>query len=221
MKKEIEITVPKDFSAVTLKQYLKIQDDLKNYEDDKEAQDAFLLFNLCGLTPDITSKLDIETLGSIKNDLYGLLNNQDYELQKKVKIEDIEYGFEPNLSEMAYGAYLDLSKFETISIDKNWSTIMAILYRPVTTKRGALYEIEGYKGVEPWDEDRWLDVTMDIHFGAFFFFNRTYKDLLNGILNYSKEQLSKEETPHPYIKRILEQSGEVIKALQSSQGKIF
>jgi hypothetical protein len=221
MKKEIEITVPKDFSAVTLKQYLKIQDDLKNYEDDKEAQDAFLLFNLCKLTPELTNKLDKNTLDSIKNDLNTLLNNQEYPLQKIVKIDEKEYGFEPNLSNLAYGAYLDISKFETLSIDKNWSTIMAILYREVTNKKGALYEIAGYKGVEPWDEDRWMDVTMDIHFGCFFFFKTIYLDLLNDILNSSKEQVLKGETQHPYIQRIFQESGKVINQWQSLHKKTY
>ena len=34
---------------------------------------------------------------------------------------------------------------------------------------GILYEIEKYKGADPWEEDKWLDVTMDFHFGCFFF----------------------------------------------------
>lgn len=221
MKKEISITVPNDFSAVTLKQYLRIQNDLDNYSDDKEAQDAFLLWNLCKLTPDITNKLDVNTLESIKNDLYKLLNNQEYDLQKIITIGDTKYGFEPNLSNLAYGAYLDISKFETLSIDKNWSYVMSVLYRKVTQTRGALYDIEPYKGVEEDDEDKWLDVTMDIHFGCFFFFNRILKDLLNGILNYSRDQVLTQETHHPYIKQIFQQSGEVINRLQSLQETTF
>ena len=57
MKKEVKLVVPNDYSAVTLKKYLRIQEDLKNYEDDKEAQTAFLLFHLCGLTPSILTIL--------------------------------------------------------------------------------------------------------------------------------------------------------------------
>ena len=58
MKKEITLTIPNDYSAISLKKYLRLQEDLKNYEDDSDAQTAFLLFHLCGLTPEVTSKLD-------------------------------------------------------------------------------------------------------------------------------------------------------------------
>ena len=84
MKKEIKIEVPKNYSAVSFKKYLNIQKDLADYKDDEQAQDAFLLYNLCGITPEIARKLDNKTVNKVKTDLYELLNNQDYELQKKI-----------------------------------------------------------------------------------------------------------------------------------------
>jgi len=220
MKKEIKIVVPTDYSAVPLKKYLQIQDDLERYKDDKEAQDAFLLFNLIGLTPDVINKLDSETIGKIKGDLHKFLNRTDFDLEKFVTIDGKEYGFEPNLSKMAYGAYLDLSSFETLSIDKNWKKIMNILYRPVTKKQGALYSIESYNSEKLGDEDKWLDVPMDVHFGCFFFFNRIYKELLKDILKSSREEALADPEVNPHIKRILQESGEVINQLLSSQEKI-
>ena len=219
MKKEVKIEVPKDYSAVSLKKYLRLQNDLKQYEGDEKAQDAFLLWDLCGLVPEVTNKLDVETLTNITNDLRGFLNKNDFELQRIVNIDGIEYGFEPNLSKLSYGAYLDISAFETLSIDKNWPTIMSILYRPVTNKRGALYDIKAYQGYTDEDTDRWLDVGMDIHFGAFFFFNRILADLSKDILNSLKEEALMEKH-HPFIRTILEKSGEAINRLSSSQTKI-
>jgi hypothetical protein len=160
-------------------------------------------------------------LGKIKSDLDTLLNRQDFPLQRRITIGEVEYGFEPNLGEMPYGAYLDLSKFETLSIDKNWSTVMSILYRPITNKAGALYEIKGYGGVKEDDEDKWLDVPMDFHFGTFFFFNRIYKDLLNAILKSLTEEVLKGETQHPHLQQILRESGEAIKVLQSLQERTY
>ena len=121
MKKDIKIEVPNDYSAVSLKKYLRLQKDLKAYEGDTKAQDAFLLWNLCGLTPEITNKLDVETLTNITNDLRGFLNKNDFELQRIVEIDGKKYGFEPNLSKLSYGAYLDISSFETLSIDEKAS----------------------------------------------------------------------------------------------------
>jgi hypothetical protein len=220
MKKNIKITVPTDYSAINLKKYLQIQDDLENYKDDRDAQDAFLLFNLCGITPEIARKLDNDTVSNIKNDLYKLLNKQDYELQKFITIDGEEYGFEPNLSEMAYGAYLDMSKYESLSIDKNWSNILSILYRKVKRKQGVLYEIEPYNSQNILDSEKWLSVNMDFHFGCFFFFNRIWKDLLNDTLKSLKEEALTNQMLEPHIKQILQESGEVINQLQSSQKKI-
>ena len=216
MKKQIEITVPNDYSAVTLKQYLKLQEDLKNYEDDVEAQDAFLIYNLTGMTPDMLVELDEKTISGIRTDLTKMLSKQDYTITRLLKIDDVEYGFEPNLSEMPYGAYLDISKFDTISIDDNWAYIMSVLYRPVKKKRGALYEIEKYNGVEPWDEEKWLNVGMDVHFGCFFFFTRLYKELVSATLNSLKNQTG----ISPNISTILERSGETIQQLSTLQEKI-
>ena len=216
MKKNIKIVVPTDYSAINLKKYLQIQSDLENYKDDVQAQDAFLLFNLCNITPEIARKLDNDTVTKIKDDLYKLLNKQDYELQKFITIDGEEYGFEPNLSEMAYGAYLDLSKYDTLDIDKNWPNILSILYRKVKRKQGVLYEIENYNSKNLIDPKKWMEVNMDFHFGSFFFFNRILKVLVNDTLKSLREEALTNPKLGPHIKQILVESGEVINQLQSS-----
>jgi hypothetical protein len=217
MKKTIEITVPNDWSAVSLKQYIRLQEDLKVYEDTPEAYEPTLMYHICGLTPEILSSLTSETLNSIREEISGFMGkSEEYPLQRIVKIGDVEYGFEPNLSEMAYGAYLDLSNHDSIQLDETWPDIMSILYRPIISKKGALYEIEKYNGVNPWDSEKWLSVGMDIHFGGFFFFFRLYEDLVNSILKSSEKEM---ET-YPNIKSILEESGKVIHQLSNSRGKI-
>ena len=215
MKKEIEIVVPKDYSAVSLKKYLKIQEDLETYKDDKEAQDAFLLYNIIGLTPEVIIKLDSDTITSIKKDLYAFLGKTDFELQKFVTIDGVKYGFEPNLSKMAYGAYLDLSSYQNIALDKNWASIMNILYRPVTKTKGALYSIEPYSNDKQDNKDKWLDVNMDIHFGCFFFFNRILKELTKDTLKSLREEALEDPAVNQHTKRILQESGALINRLLS------
>ena len=215
MKKEIEIVVPKDYSAVSLKKYLKIQEDLETYKDDKEAQDAFLLYNIIGLTPEVIIKLDSDTITSIKKDLYAFLGKTDFELQRFVTIDGVKYGFEPNLSKMAYGAYLDLSSYQNIALDKNWASIMNILYRPVTKTKGALYSIEPYSNDKQDNKDKWLDVNMDIHFGCFFFFNRILKELTKDTLKSLREEALEDPAVNLHTKRILQESGALINRLLS------
>lgn len=210
MVKEITLTVPTDWSSVTLKKYLTLQKDMKNYVDDEEAQTALMLSHLCGLDAEYINSLSIEDYNQVRTALEGFVNNTEYPLQKIIKIDGKEYGFEPNLSQMSYGAYVDISKFGQLTIDDNWPKIMSILYRPIVDKKGDMYTIETYKG--NIDEKLFLSVNMDVQFGALFFFVNLLMDLLNATL----KSLKVEGLP-PNIKSILEKSGEITKRLLNLQ----
>lgn len=217
MIQEINIEVPNDYSGITLRQYLNLQRDITNYKDDEEAMNAALFYHICGIEPGILSQLDTNTFAKIKSQLYEFLGNINFLLQRTITIEGVKYGFEPNLSKMSYGAYLDISKFENMGIDENWPKILSVLYRPIVKETGGLYTIQEYKGWKEWETDKWYGVNMDFHFGCFFFFNRLYKDLSLGILNFLKES---PEIPRN-IKSILDESGQVISQLQLLQGKTY
>lgn len=213
MKKEISLTIPSDWSSISLEKYLELQRDLKNYGDDEEATNAVLLHHLCGLDVQYVNQLPMDTYEMLKEELTKFINNTDYELQRFVTIDGVEYGFEPNLSRMSYGAYLDITKFDTITIDENWPKIMSILYRPVVNKVMGNYETKNYEGVI--DEKKFLKLGMDFHYGALFFFYNLLGDLLKGI----QKSLKGVELP-PNIKSILAVSGEVTHRLLNLQGKM-
>ena len=210
MVKEITLTIPTDWSGVSLKKYLTLQKDMKNYGDDEEAQTALMLSHLCGLDAEYIKSLSIEDYNTVRMTLEGFITNTEYPLQKIININGKEYGFEPNLSQMSYGAYVDISKFGQLTIDDNWGKIMSILYRPITDKKGDMYSIEPYKG--EIDDKIFLQVPMDVHFGTLFFFVNLLTDLLNGTLKYLKV-----EGMPPNIKSILEKSGEITKRLLNLQ----
>lgn len=203
MRKTLTLEIPTSWKDVTLKQYLALQGDLEAYRDDEEAQTALMLYHLCGLDADYLNKLSAESYNKVRSKLNEFISPETIELQQFVTVEGIEYGFEPNLSKMSYGAYADITKWDTIAIDKNWSKVMSILYRPVTKKQKERYDIETYDG--NIDETRWLDVNMEVHWGALFFFVRLQMDLLNGILKSLKE----EELPAS-MRSILARSGELM-----------
>jgi hypothetical protein len=204
MKQKLTISVPKDYSAVTLKKYLEFRDAIEGYKDEPEAVEALAFNLLCGIPVEYIYKIDSVTFGKIREDLNKFLQNSDYSLQRFVQIDGVEYGFEPNLSQMSYGAYLDCIKWDTITIDKNWSKIMSILYRPVKKKVGLLYEIEPYSGVV--DEKKFLETGMDVNFGALFFFIDLLKTLSNSILKSMKDQME----IFPQLNTILERNGNPI-----------
>ena len=210
MKKTIKITVPNDWAEVTLQKYLDLQRDLKNYADDEEATTAVLLHHLCNIEVEYVNQLPIDMYDILRSDISKFLNDTEYQLKRFITIDGIEYGFEPNLSKMSYGAYLDITKFDTLTIDENWAKIMSILYRPIDKKMGENYSIQAYEG--NLDEKKFLNVTMDVHFGALNFFFSLLGDLLKGTLN----SLKVEELP-PNIKSILEKSGEITQRLLNLQ----
>lgn len=212
MKQQLTITVPKDWSAVTLQQFLNLKKDMETYKDEPEALVACLFHHLCKFPVEYLQQLDLDTYIAIKKDIYEFFNKVELPLKRFIEIDGVEYGFEPNLSQMAYGAYLDISKYQSLEMDDKWAEIMSILYRPVVKKQGALYDIKVYDGTI--DKEKFLNVGMDAHWGAIFFFKGLLADLQNSILN----SLKKESAEIPAnIKSILLKSGNPIHPLSNWQ----
>jgi hypothetical protein len=203
MVKEIELKVPTSYADITLAKWIDLQNELENYKDDPNAVTAVMLYHLCGLDPKYLKSITVDDYALVKTELEGFLSNVDLPLQRIIKIDGVEYGFEPNLSQMAYGAYADITQYKQLTIDNNWAKIMSILYRPVTHKKGEMYSIKVYDG--EMREEMFLNVGMDVHFGALFFFVNLLMDLLNSILNSTMVK-----DIHPNIKQILERSGQLI-----------
>jgi hypothetical protein len=80
---------------------------------------------------------------------------------------------------------------------------MSILYRPIKKESMSLYEIEDYTG-ELYPEV-FEEVTMDVHFGALFFFLHLLMDLQNSTLKSLMDQV---EIPQN-IKSVLEKNGKI------------
>ena len=206
MKTEITLKVPTSYSDISLKKYLALQKEMENYKDDEEAVTAVMLYHLCELDPNHLKGLAVEDYNSIKGELSQFIGNIELDLQKWIWIDGVEYGFEPNLSNMSYGAYSDITKYNNIAIDDNWANIMSILYRPVTKKQGDMYGIQSYTG--ELNPQPFLNVGMDVHFGALFFLLGLSTDLLSDTLNSLKEM----DMP-PNMLPILQRSGHLTQLL--------
>lgn len=214
MKQTLDILVPTSWKDLTLNTYLRFQRDVKNFEDNEDALLDFMMYHFCNLDFDTIKGLSINSFNDITEKLSRFETPDTLPLQRFVTIGGVEYGFEPNLSKMAYGAYVDIAQYEELTIDKNWGKIMNILFRPITSKKGELYTIEPYTGRDDWE--KWLDVTMDIHYGALFFFINLHRDLVNATLNSLKGM----ELP-PNTKSTLLKSGRLIQQFLNSQEEIY
>ena len=141
MVKEIEIKIPTSYADISLKKWLALQKDIESYKDNDEAVGAVMMYHLCGLDANYLKSIPIDAYNTIRDELNTFIGNVELPLKRFVTIDGVEYGFEPNLSKMAYGAYADVSKFNTIAIDDNWAKIMNILFRPVKHKKGEMYSL--------------------------------------------------------------------------------
>jgi len=214
MVKELELRIPTSYDDITLKKWLVLQNELKSYEDDEEATVALLLSHLCNLPPEFLKALSFDDYNMIKIELGNFLGETELPLQRFIWIDGVEYGFEPNLSEMSYGAYSDITKFQQIQIDENWPKIMSILYRPIEKKLLDFYSIHPYDGKV--NSDKFLNVPMSVHFGALFFLYNLLTDLLSDTLKSTMEM----ELP-PNIKPILQRSGaHMLQLLSSPMGTL-
>jgi len=210
MKETLSIIVPTEWKDITLKKWLELQKDLEDYKDDDDAQTQLLLWHLCGLDVDVVKRLPRTMYDSLKQKLNEFQQPGELQLKPIVTIDGIEYGFETNLSNMSYGTYADITQYETIGIDKNWSKVMDILYRPIEKKMGENYTIRPYDG--KINETKWENTTMDIHFGAMFFFLHTSMDLYPVIL----KSLTEMELPLS-IKQTLVKSGKLMQQFSNWQ----
>jgi len=210
---EIEIKIPTGWNDVSLKKYLELQKEMKNYEGNEDAITALMLVHLCDINPNLLDKIGVDGFKMIEEELNKFVNKTDLPLQRFITIDGVEYGFEPNLSEMTYGAYVDITKYDTFTIDDNWAKIMSILYRPVSQRKGDNYKIKSYTG--NIDNTKWLEVGMDIHLGALFFF----ANLLRDLLNFTLSSLTEKEL-EPNMKQILEKNGKLIQRLSNLQEEI-
>jgi hypothetical protein len=66
-------------------------------------------------------------------------------LKKVFEIDEVEYGFLPDLDEITLGEWADTEQYIKDGLEKNIHKIMSILFRPVTNKEGKMYSVQAYK----------------------------------------------------------------------------
>ena len=128
---------------VTLDKWAKLIDS-KSKSKTKEALDIISL--LSDIPRKLVKELSINDVSNILNRVAALQNKASSRLKRIIKVDDVEYGFHPDLSEITLGEYADIETYIQNGMEKNLSKLMAVLYRPVVEKNGKYYSIEKYNG---------------------------------------------------------------------------
>lgn len=135
--------VPKAFSEISLG---KFQDYMQQYnEEDSEARKQLVLVStLTGAPKLMLEKAKKNVIDKAVEGLSEALSKEaSKQLNLVIEIDGIEYGFHPNLHELKLKEFVDLDN----KLGNGWADmheVMAILYRPVTKKKGDKYNIEDY-----------------------------------------------------------------------------
>lgn len=176
---KVKINVPEDLSEITLGQYMKFL----QLDFDKNSSNSFALQKMveifCNVNLKDIAEIKFSDVTSITNHLQGIFN-QECKMIPQIALNDVKYGFIPNLDEMSLGEYIDLDNYF-----HDWDTMdkaMAVLYRPIKYSKNGKYLIEEYKGSDNHMEMR--NLPLNVVMGAKVFFYHIGIELLNHIPNY-------------------------------------
>ena len=171
------INVPTELNEITLKQYqkfLKVQDSKQN--------NTFLqtkmieIFCNVKMQDALNIKLsDADRISSLISEMF----EQKPDLVKSFWLNNVEYGFVPDLDEITLGEYIDLDTY--MGEWENIQIAMNVLYRPIKQKLGEKYLIEEY---DPDTKDKLINMPMDAVFGSIIFFYRLGIELSKTMMNY-------------------------------------
>ena len=129
---------------VTLETWLKLID----YATGTKTEEATkTLAALTDIPKQLVKELALSDVAVIMSKIGELQAKQDTKLKRIITINDVEYAFHPDLSEITLGEYADIEQFIKNGIDSSLPELMAVLYRPIKLKKSdTLYIIDPYDG---------------------------------------------------------------------------
>lgn len=183
---KVEIDVPESLNEITLEQYqafLRIYDS----SDSEEFIGQKMVSIFCKIPLSHVLKINAKSVSEVIADLNNMFEGNK-PLKTRFKLGDVEFGFLPSIEDMSFGEYIDL---ETNISD--WQTMhkaMAVMYRPITEKRGDKYLIEQYESTANYS-DVMKYAPLDVVMGAMVFFYSLGNELLKATLDYLTEEATK------------------------------
>ena len=223
-KIELDISIPNDLSGITVKQY---QEYAKLWEDNKEVEDYEFINKktleiFCGLDLKESFKIpinDFDTILSHINDCF----NEDKPFINRFKMTDaegitVEFGFEPSLDKISYGAFKDAENY--MKDVKDLHRLMAVLYRPVIKdiSNKYHYRIAEYEGSDMFSEVM-KDAPVNVALGMQVFFYRLGTKLSKYTMDSLMEQAKL--TTNKEGKQLLEENGEIISRFYASHKTMY
>ena len=180
MRDTLKIQLPENIADITLEQAQKL--DVLNAKRDSLDELAFIKRYISIFTEIKFRDLDNISMSDFDGIHAQITEALDTEVpfENRFVLNQVEYGFVPNLDEITTGEYIDLSTYGN-SMETLHKT-MAVLFRPITKDMAfGSYEIEPYNGTKDRAEIM-KQAPMNIVLGMLVFFCDLSRELKNHIL---------------------------------------
>tara|TARA_R100000655_G_scaffold71210_3_gene109610 strand:- start:219 stop:866 length:648 start_codon:yes stop_codon:yes gene_type:complete len=140
---EKDYYIPQKWTEVSLGSYQKIMQTM-DAEGDEATQTINMISALTNAPFELLEKCKKNDIDAISECISKLLEVKiNTTLNTQITIDDVDYGFHPNLKDMTMAEFVDLDNYLQ-DVWKNIHRVMAILYRPITKSKGKKYAIEDY-----------------------------------------------------------------------------
>lgn len=179
----MKITLPENLSEIKLGQFQEYQEFCKDLTG----------YSLQRLTVSIFTNTPVDMVDKFPNkdieeSYWQIMKSLETpcDFEKFVTIDDVEYGFHPNLDTITGAEWTDLERYQNEV--KSTHRLMAILFRPIIKKDAkGNYEIETYNGTEKHAE-KMKDMPLNIVNGALVFFLNLANELERHILKFTQKE---------------------------------
>ena len=131
------------WADVTLETWIKLVDFATGTKTEEATE---TIAALSDIPKKLIKELSLSDVAGIMNKIAELQAKQDTTLKRIIEINDVEYGFHPDLNKITLGEYADIEQFIKNGIETNLPELMAILYRPIKYKKENIYIIDAYDG---------------------------------------------------------------------------
>ena len=142
----------------------------------------------------LIKELSLSDVAVIMSKVGELQQEQDTKLKRIIEINDVEYGFHPDLDSISLGEYADIEQFIKNGIDSSLPELMAVLYRPVKLKKNDIYIIDSYDGDIRLRAEEMKQMSAEQVQSALVFFYTFAKVLSEIMPSYLMERLKETKT---------------------------
>ena len=157
------------WSDVTLETWLKLID----FETGTKTEEATeTIAALSDIPKQLVKELALSDVAVIMSKVGELQQKQDTKLKRIIEINEVEYGFHPDLDSITLGEYADIEQFIKNGVDKNLPELISVLYRPIKLKKNDIYIVEPYDGdIRLRAEEMKQMSAAQVQSALFFFYN--------------------------------------------------